>query len=121
MHRIIRTALATLGAVAVVSGGGLALSYATAPTADATATSTSSSADQVSALNKAADDLLAKISTLEKQLASTPAAASSSDGPLTRQDLTSPTPATTTGTQMTTTSAAVTASTALRNGDSTND
>ena len=100
MHRIIRTGLATLGAAAVVSGGGAALSYATAPTAAATSPSASTSSDQVAALDKSADDLLAKISTLEQQLASSPTLAST-DGPLTRQDTSSPvstTPATTTRT-----------------------
>jgi hypothetical protein len=34
MHRIIRTALASMGAAVVVAGGSLGVAYATAPTAD---------------------------------------------------------------------------------------
>jgi hypothetical protein len=73
MNRIIRTALASVGAAVVITGGGLGVAYATTPTAAPTQTSSTGDNDQVAALNQAADDLLAKIATLEKQLASTPA------------------------------------------------
>jgi len=72
MNRIIRTALASVGAAVVITGGGLGVAYATTPTSAPAQTSASADADQVAALNQAADDLLAKIATLEKQLASTP-------------------------------------------------
>ena len=85
MHRIIRTALAALGATVVITGGGLGVAYATTP-ASAPAQATSADADQVAALNQEADDLLAKIATLEQQLASTPAPTSSPSQPTT-QDL----------------------------------
>ena len=89
MHRIIRTALASLGATVVVAGGSLGVAYATTP-APAPATPTSADADQVAALNQAADDLLAKISTLETQLASMPAP-TSSPSELEKQELVDPT------------------------------
>ena len=85
MHRIIRTALAALGATVVITGGGLGVAYATTPPS-APAPTTSADADQVAALNQEADDLLAKIATLETQLASTPAPTSSPSEPTT-QDL----------------------------------
>ena len=88
MHRIIRTALASLGATVVVAGGSLGVAYATTPAP--VQTPTSADADQVAALNQAADDLLAKISTLEKQLASMPAP-TSSPSELTKQELVAPT------------------------------
>jgi hypothetical protein len=72
MNRIIRTALASVGAAVVITGGGLGVAYATTPTASPTQTSSTGDNDQVAALNQAADDLLTKIATLEKQLASTP-------------------------------------------------
>jgi len=72
MNRIIRTALASVGAAVVITGGGLGVAYATTPTSAPAQTSASADADQVAALNQTADDLLAKIATLEKQLASTP-------------------------------------------------
>jgi len=72
MNRIIRTALASVGAAVVITGGGLGVAYATTPTSAPAQTSASADADQVAALNQAADDLQAKIATLEKQLASTP-------------------------------------------------
>jgi N-acetyl-beta-hexosaminidase len=72
MNRIIRTALASVGAAVVITGGGLGVAYATTPPSAPAQTSASADADQVAALNQAADDLLAKIATLEKQLASTP-------------------------------------------------
>jgi hypothetical protein len=71
MNRIIRTALASVGAAVVITGGSLGVAYATAPSSPPAAASTGDT-DQVAALNQAADDLLAKIATLEKQLASTP-------------------------------------------------
>ena len=77
MNRIIRTALASVGAAVVITGGGLGVAYATTPTSAPAQTSASADADQVAALNQAADDLQAKIATLEKQLASTPAPTSS--------------------------------------------
>jgi len=80
MHRIIRTALAALGATVVVTGGGLGVAYATTPPS-APAQTTSADADQVAALNQEADDLLTKIAALENQLASTPAASSSPSEP----------------------------------------
>jgi len=85
MNRIIRTALASVGAAVVITGGSLGIAYATTPTAPAQ-TSASSDADQVAALNQAADDLLAKIATLEKQLASSPAPTSSASQ-LTKQEI----------------------------------
>jgi hypothetical protein len=72
MNRIIRTALASLGAAVVVAGGSLGVAYATTPASDPAKTSSAGDADQVAALDKQADDLLAKIATLEKQLTSTP-------------------------------------------------
>jgi hypothetical protein len=72
MNRIIRTALASVGAAVVITGGGLGVAYATTPAAAPTQTSSTGDNDQVAALNQAADDLLTKIATLEKQLASTP-------------------------------------------------
>src|SRR5664280_951184 len=72
MNRIIRTALASVGAAVVITGGGLGVAYATTPTSAPAQTSASADTDQVAALNQAADDLQAKIATLEKQLASTP-------------------------------------------------
>ena len=86
MHRIIRTALASMGAAVVVAGGSLGVAYATAPTAPAQSSSSADS-DQVAALDKQADDLLAKIATLEKQLASTPAP-TASPSQLTKQEIT---------------------------------
>jgi len=71
MNRIIRTALASVGAAVVITGGSLGVAYATAPSSPPASASTGDT-DQVAALNQAADDLLAKIATLEKQLASTP-------------------------------------------------
>ena len=85
MNRIIRTALASVGAAVVITGGSLGIAYATTPNAP-TQTSASSDADQVAALNQAADDLLAKIATLEKQLASSPAPTSSASQ-LTKQEI----------------------------------
>jgi hypothetical protein len=90
MHRIIRTALASLGAAVVVAGGSLGVAYATTPAPAPAQTPTSADADQVAALNQAADDLLAKIGTLEKQLASMPAP-TSSPSELTKQELVAPT------------------------------
>lgn len=77
MNRIIRTALASVGAAVVITGGSLGVAYATAPSSPPASASTGDT-DQVGALNQAADDLLTKIAALEKQLASTPAPASSS-------------------------------------------
>jgi hypothetical protein len=71
MNRIIRTALASVGAAVVITGGSLGVAYATAPSSPPASASTGDT-DQVAALNQAADDLLAKIATIEKQLASTP-------------------------------------------------
>jgi hypothetical protein len=71
MNRIIRTVLASVGAAVVITGGSLGVAYATAPSSPPASASTGDTA-QVGALNQAADDLLAKIATLEKQLASTP-------------------------------------------------
>ena len=77
MNRIIRTALASVGAAVVITGGSLGVAYATAPSSPPASASTGDT-DQVGALNQSADDLLTKIAALEKQLASTPAPASSS-------------------------------------------
>ena len=85
MHRIIRTALAALGATVVITGGGLGVAYATTPPS-APAPTTSADADQVAALNQEADDLLTKIAALENQLASTPAPSSSPSEPI-REEL----------------------------------
>ena len=88
MNRIIRTALASVGAAVVITGGSLGVAYATAPSSPPAQTSTDS--DQVAALNQAADDLLAKIATLEKQLASTPDP-TSSPSQLTKEEVAAPT------------------------------
>jgi hypothetical protein len=90
MNRIIRTALASVGAAVVITGGSLGVSYATAPSSPPAQTSTSTDSDQVAALNQAADDLLAKIATLEKQLASTPDP-TSSPSLLTKEEVAAPT------------------------------
>jgi hypothetical protein len=89
MNRIIRTALASVGAAVVITGGGLGVAYATTPTSAPAQTSASADADQVAALNQTADDLLAKIATLEKQLASTPDPTSSASE-LARQENAAP-------------------------------
>jgi hypothetical protein len=89
MHRIIRTALASLGAAVVVAGGSLGVAYATAP-ASAPAQTPASDTDQVAALNHDADDLLTKIAALEKQLSSMPTQ-TSSPSELTKQELAEPT------------------------------
>jgi hypothetical protein len=86
MHRIIRTALASMGAAAVVAGGSLGVAYATAPASDPAQSASSGDSDQVAALNKQADDLLAKIGTLEKQLTSAPAT-TPSPSTLTKQEI----------------------------------
>jgi hypothetical protein len=86
MHRIIRTALASLGAAVVVAGGSLGVAYATTPASAAAQTSTNADSDQVAALNQAADDVLAKIATLEQQLAPTPGP-TSSPSPLTKEEI----------------------------------
>lgn len=86
MNRIIRTALASVGAAVVITGGGLGVAYATTPTAAPAQTSSTGDTDQVAALNQAADDLLAKIATLEKQLASSPAPTSSASQ-LTKEEM----------------------------------
>ena len=90
MNRIIRTALASVGAAVVITGGSLGVAYATAPSSPPAQTSTSTDSDQVAALNQAADDLLAKIATLEKQLASTPDP-TSSPSQLTKEEVAAPT------------------------------
>ena len=90
MNRIIRTALASVGAAVVITGGSLGVAYATAPSSAPAQTSTSTDSDQVAALNQAADDLLAKIATLEKQLASTPDP-TSSPSQLTTEEVAAPT------------------------------
>ena len=94
MHRIIRTALASLGAAVVVAGGSLGVAFATTPTADQAKASSSNDSDQVAALNKQADDLLAQIATLEKQLSTTPTA-TASPVELAKQELTTTDPTTT--------------------------
>jgi hypothetical protein len=86
MNRIIRTALASLGAAVVVAGGSLGVAYATTPTADPAKTSSAGDTDQVAELDKQADDLLAKIATLEKQLTSTPKP-TSAPSELTKQEI----------------------------------
>jgi hypothetical protein len=128
MNRIIRTALASVGAAVVITGGGLGVAYATTPTSAPAQTSASADADQVAALNQAADDLLAKIATLEKQLASTPDPTSSASE-LAKQENTAPStqtafPAaqvtTTTAPAKASASAAAAATTVQRTGDSQN-
>ena len=89
MNRIIRTALASVGAAVVITGGSLGVAYATAPSSPPASASTGDT-DQVAALNQAADDLLAKIATLEKQLASTPDP-TSSPSQLTKEEVAAPT------------------------------
>jgi hypothetical protein len=93
MHRIIRTALAAMGATVVVAGGSLGVAYATTPASDPAKTSSAADSDQVAALNKQADDLLAKIATLEKELSTTPTATSSPEG-LTKQEVPATAPTT---------------------------
>jgi hypothetical protein len=88
MNRIIRTALASVGAAVVITGGSLGVAYATAPSSPPASASTGDT-DQVGALNQSADDLLTKIAALEKQLASTPAPASSSST-LTKEEVAVP-------------------------------
>ena len=133
MNRIIRTALASVGAAVVITGGSLGVAYATAPSSAPAQTSTSTD-DKVAALNQAADGLLAKIATLEKQLASTPDP-TSSPSHLTKQEVsvqTTQTPQTTfPAGQVTTTTVlapAAASTTAQRigekdstNGNNTND
>lgn len=65
MNRIIRTVLASVGAVAVVSGGALGVAYATTP---APAQSADQGATSSAELNKTVDDLVAQINKLEKDL-----------------------------------------------------
>ena len=135
MNRIIRTALASVGAAVVITGGGLGVAYATTPTSAPAQTSASADADQVAALNQAADDLQAKIATLEKQLASTPDPTSSASE-LAKQENAAPSTQTASpAAQVTTTTApaqasasAAAATTAQRtgerdsqNGNTTND
>ena len=135
MNRIIRTALASVGAAVVITGGSLGVAYATAPSSPPASASTGDT-DQVAALNQAADDLLAKIATLEKQLASTPDPTSSASE-LAKQENAAPStqtafPAaqvtTTTAPAKASASAAAAATTAQRtgerdsqNGNTTND
>jgi len=133
MNRIIRTALASVGAAVVITGGGLGVAYATTPTSAPAQTSASADADQVAALNQAADDLLAKIATLEKQLASTPDPTSSASE-LAKQENAAPSTQTAfPAAQVTTTTAQASASAAAattaqrtgerdsQNGNNTND
>ena len=133
MNRIIRTALASVGAAVVITGGGLGVAYATTPTSAPAQTSASADADQVAALNQAADDLLAKIATLEKQLASTPDPTSSASE-LAKQENAAPSTQTAfPAAQVTTTTAQASASAAAattaqrtgerdsQNGNTTND
>ena len=125
MNRLIRTALASVGAAVVITGGGLGVAYATTPTSAPAQTSASADADQVAALNQAADDLLAKIATLEKQLASTPDPTSSASE-LAKQENAAPSTQTAfPAAQVTTTTApaqasasAAAATTAQRTGES---
>src|SRR5665647_330503 len=133
MNRIIRTALASVGAAVVITGGSLGVAYATAPSS-APASASTGDTDQVAALNQAADDLLAKIATLEKQLASTPDPTSSASE-LAKQENAAPSTQTAfPAAQVTTTtapaqaSASAAAATAQRtgerdsqNGNTTND
>ena|SRR5664280_3249100 len=133
MNRIIRTALASVGAAVVITGGGLGVAYATTPTSAPAQTSASADADQVAALNQAADDLQAKIATLEKQLASTPDPTSSASE-LAKQENAAPSTQTAfPAAQVTTTTAQASASAAAattaqrtgerdsQNGTNTND
>lgn len=64
MNRIIRTVLASVGAVAVVSGGALGVAYATTPAPAQSADQGASSAE----LTKTVDDLVSQINKLEKDL-----------------------------------------------------
>jgi hypothetical protein len=124
MNRIIRTALASVGAAVVITGGSLGVAYATAPSSPPASASTGDT-DQVAALNQAADDLLAKIATLEKQLASTPDPTSSASE-LAKQENAAPSTQTAfPAAQVTTTTApaqasvsAAAATTAQRTGES---
>jgi hypothetical protein len=132
MNRIIRTALASVGAAVVITGGSLGVAYATAPSSPPASASTGDT-DQVAALNQAADDLLAKIATLEKQLASTPDPTSSASE-LAKQENAAPSTQTAfPAAQVTTTTAQASASAAAattaqrtgerdsQNGNTTND
>jgi len=132
MNRIIRTALASVGAAVVITGGSLGVAYATAPSSPPASASTGDT-DQVAALNQAADDLLAKIATLEKQLASTPDPTSSASE-LAKQENAAPSTQTAfPAAQVTTTTAQASASAAAattaqrtgerdsQNGNNTND
>ena len=85
MNRIIRTALASVGAAVVITGGSLGVAFATAPSSPPASASTGDT-DKVAALNQATDDLLTKIAGLEKQLASTPDP-TSSPSQLTKQEV----------------------------------
>jgi hypothetical protein len=85
MNRIVRTALASVAAAVVVTGGGLGMAYATAPAP--AHPQASSDPGRVAALNKEADDLLTRIAALEKQLASPPPVVTSPAPPWTRQEL----------------------------------
>ena len=137
MHRIVRTALATMGAAVVVAGGSLGVAYATTPSSDPSQTASSNDADQVAALNKQADDLLSKIAALQKQLAAA-TAPTASPSTLTKQELAqttyetsyspSPTTATTSQAPASSGAAATAPSTAqktderdTKNGDDTDD
>jgi len=134
MNRIIRTALASVGAAVVITGGSLGVAYATAPSSPPASASTGDT-DQVAALNQAADDLLAKIATLEKQLASTPDPTSSASELAEQENAAPSTQTASPAAQVTTTTApaqasasAAAATTAQRtgerdsqNGNTTND
>ena len=133
MNRIIRTALASVGAAVVMTGGGLGVAYATTPTSAPAQTSASADADQVAALNQTADDLLAKIATLEKQLASTPDPTSSASELAKQENAAPSTQSAFPAAQVTTTTAQASASAAAattaqrtgerdsQNGNNTND
>ena len=133
MNRIIRTALASVGAAVVITGGSLGVAYATAPSSPPAQTSTSTDSDQVAALNQAADDLLAKIATLEKQLASTPDPTSSASELAKQENAAPSTQSAFPAAQVTTTTAQASASAAAattaqrtgerdsQNGNNTND
>src|SRR5664279_1287887 len=132
MNRIIRTALAPVGAAVVITGGSLGVAYATAPSSPPASASTGDT-DQVAALNQAADDLLAKIATLEKQLASTPDPTSSASELAKQENAAPSTQSAFPAAQVTTTTAQASASAAAattaqrtgerdsQNGTNTND
>lgn len=101
MNRIIRTVLASVGAVAVVSGGAWGVAYATTPTSTPAQTTT-----QGPDLASSIDDVTAQIDALEKDLADSPAPLPSATATPQAADPTSAAPATRAAAPRTTTKTA---------------